>query len=610
MARLAAATPTAASAPTLVAALLAEGRSKFRAGDLGAAEAAMEQALDLVPDDAEALNLKGVVAWQTGRLDEAFRCITAAIERRPNFAPALNTLGGIERTRGRFAAAVEAFARARAIDPTALGVITNLALALADAGRYDEAIAAAGDAISRHPKAAAAHLRLGEMLARAGRHGEAIAAMERAAALAPQDAEVHSGLGYERQINGDLAGAIAAYERALAIDPKHGRALQNLGRAFNDTGDLDRAEASLKAFLAVQPESGEGWANLAVMRRRRGDLAGSLELYQRALKLEPNNVRTRYNHALTLLSAGDFTRGLREHEWRGKIPEFPIWVKPPQPLWDGTPLAGRTLLIHAEQGLGDTIQFVRYASLVAGLGLAARSRVILLVQPQLVALLGKVPGVDRIILRSDTLPAFDVHAPLLSLPLLLGTTSERIPAAIPYLACDPRLAEGWATRLAGAGGKIGFVWAGNPIHTNDHSRSLKQAEALALAKDLLATAPDLRLYGLQIGERADDIAELVAGGRYRSLAPELTSFAETAAAIDHLDAVVAVDTSVAHVAGALGKTIFTLLPCTADWRWLTDSPETLWYPTMRLCRQAAPGDWSAAFDQASREVAALVKAKP
>jgi tetratricopeptide (TPR) repeat protein len=603
----AAAALAARSKPSPIAALLAEGRAKFQAGDLGAAEAAMEQALGLVPDDAEALNLKGVVAWQTGRLDEAVRCITAAIERRPSFAPALNTLGGIERTRGRFGAAIEAFSRARVIDPNALGVLTNLALALADAGRHDEAIAAAGDAVSRHPTAAAAHLRLGETLARAGRHPEAIAAMERAIELAPDDPESLSALGYERQITGDLAGAIPAYERALAIDPKHGRALQNLGRAYNDIGDLDRAEASLKNFLAVQPESGEGWANLAVMRRRRGDLAGSLELYQRALRLDPGNVRTRYNHALTLLSAGDFTRGLREHEWRSQIPEFPIWVKPEQPLWDGTPLAGRTLLIHAEQGLGDTIQFVRYASLIASLGLAARSRIILQVQPQLVALLGQVPGVDRIILRSDKLPEFDVHAPLLSLPLLLGTTSERIPAAVPYLAPDALLARAWTARLAGGGVKIGIVWAGNPVHTNDHSRSLKPQQAVALAESLLATSPGVRLFGLQVGDRAGDLAA-VGGDRYRSLAHELTSFAETAAAIAQLDAIVAVDTSVAHVAGALGKRIFTLLPCTADWRWLTDSSETLWYPTMRLCRQAEPGDWSAAFAAASREVAALAKA--
>jgi tetratricopeptide (TPR) repeat protein len=595
----------AASAPALVAALLAEGRSKFQAGDLRAAEAAMEQALGIVPDDAEALNLKGVVAWQTGRLDEAVRCITAAIERRPNFAPAFNTLGGIERTRGRFDAAIEAFSRARAIDPGALGVVTNLALALADAGRHDDAIAAASDAVSRHPKAPAAHLRLGEMLARAGRHAEAIAAMERAAEIAPRDPEVQSSLGYERQISGDVAGAIAAYERALAADPKHGRALQNLGRAYNDIGDLDGAEASLRKLLAVQPRSGEGWANLAVIRRRRGDLAGSLELYQRSLEFDPDNARTRYNHALTLLSAGDFTRGLREHEWRSRIPEFPIWVRPAQPLWDGTPLAGRTLLIHAEQGLGDTIQFVRYASLVAGLGLAARSRVILMVQPQVVALLGRVPGVDRIILREDKLPDFDVHAPLLSLPLLLGTTSERIPAAIPYLVPDARLVEGWDKRLAGNGVKIGIVWAGNPVHTNDHSRSLKPAEAMALANHLLARVPDLQLFGLQIGDRAGDLADLAGGGRYRSLAPELTSFAETAAAADRLDAIVAVDTSVAHVAAAFGKKVFTLLPFAADWRWLTESSETLWYPTMRLCRQAAPGDWTAAFETAAREVAAL-----
>lgn len=584
--------------------LVAQGRAEHQAGRLDRAAALYARARAALPNDADLLHLRAALAWQTGHLDAASTLVEAALVQCPALTTAHNTRGVIAQARGQTAAAVDAFEQAYRRSPTSPSYAANLAGALMDAGEPARALAVLHELVAATPQSAAAHRALGDALIRAEKPRQAVGVLHTALMLAPTDLEHRFVLAHACQLAGDPLAAIPHYQHILAIQPEHTRALQNLGRAFSDTGDTDRAFGCLRTALALTPDHAEHWANLAVALRRSGALAASLQHYDKAASLDPGNARTRYHHAMTLLLDGQFDLGWAVHEARFGLAGFPIRRDLlAQPMWDGTKLAGRTLLLHAEQGLGDTIQFARYASLIGLVGLARGGRIVMMVQPPLVELLQGFAGANEVIGSDGPTPAFDVQAPLLSLPRLMRTRGDNIPAALPYLRAETDRRARWRRELDGCGLRVGLVWAGNASHGNDRERSLDPARALQLAERLLHARPDVLLCGLQLGARSQDLDALGQAGRYRNLAPYLQDFAETAALVSELDAVVCVDTSVAHLAGALGRPVMVLLPFAPDWRWRQTGDGTPWYPSMRLCRAVRPGDPEAAIDAAVTQIA-------
>lgn len=534
----------------------------------------------------------------------------------------------LSRVRGRPgtpAAAILACCERLERQPANPALLMQLGEALEQAGHAEEAAAAYRHSLARAPQAPQAWWRLANVLHRMGHWGPAADAYETVLALAPRSPEALYNLGVTRMLLGSVEQARDAYQGVLALSPHHASALNNLGNLEHGAGRWQTAESYYREAVRRAPERADSRYNLArllqdqdrveeasrayedILRRwpedsdaqnNLGNLLLSLaqpepaiERYRRALRSRPDLAEARWNEGLAHLLLGDYERGWEGYEWRFRQPG----ARPRafvQPSWDGSSLDGRTILLHAEQGLGDTLQFVRFAPLVAARG----GRVVLEVQRPLVNLLQTAQGVDGLVAAGDGLPAFDVHAPLLSVPRLLGTRLSAVPHGVPYVAADAGLISRFQALVDRAAGprmlKVGLVWAGNPGHRNDRHRSMPLA---ALAP--LGQLPQCRFFSLQKGAAHQELASVPPGFAIVDLADHLLDFAHTAAAIVNLDLVVSVDTSVAHLTGALGRPVWLLLPFAPDWRWLLRRGDSPWYPTMRLFRQPRRGDWPDVVEQ-------------
>ena len=401
----------------------------------------------------------------------------------------------------------------------------------------------------------------------------------------------------QHQRAGHLHAAVQVYQQILAVDPGLAAAHNNLGTAWEEQGNLEQALVCYRHALDLKPDYVEAHGNLGSVLWELGQFDEVAACYRQALSLKPDYAEVHTNQALLWLLTGDYTRGWPEYEWRWRrrnAPPAPFR----QPLWDGSPLADKTILLHAEQGLGDTIQLVRYAPMVKErVGL-----VILQCQSPLMPLLADFP-VDHLVAEAtETLP-FDVHLPLFSLPQVFKTTPESIPAPIPYLFASPRLVEDWRERLRRfVGLKIGIAWQGNTLHHGDRCRSIPLACFAPLAQ-----VPGVHLISLQKGKGTLQLAAV--GDRFPvvdwgdSLDEAAGRFVDTAALMMNLDLVITSDTSIAHLAGALGVRVWLAVASTPDWRWLLDRPDSPWYPTMRLFRQQTRGDWQSVFDRIATALA-------
>jgi tetratricopeptide (TPR) repeat protein len=536
----------------------------------------------------------GVQHHQAGRLQEAEQLYRQILARQPDHAGALHYLGLIAQRAGRGDIAVDLIRRAIVLWPNYAEAHSNLGNILMDNGRLDEAVAAYHKAIALSPRFPKAFYNLGNALVSRGQLDEAIAAYRQAIALRLNHAVAHSNLGNALKDRGQLHEAIASYRLAIAMQPDYPEAHSNLGNALQNNGQLDEAIAAHRRAVALNPELSGAHSNLGSALKDAGQLEAAIAAYRQAIILKSDFAEAHFNLALSLLLQGDFRSGWAEHEWRWKCKGVQSTFSHfSQPQWDGSDLTNRTILLHVEQGLGDAIQFVRYLPLVAERG----AKVIFRCNPELRRLLEGNGGVATWLAPGEPAPPFDLHCPLLSLSRAFGTTLESIPARIPYVFADPKLSEFRRTELAAHSPalKAALVWAGSPTHKNDRNRSMKLADLVPLMH-----LPGVRCFSLQKGEAAAQATTLPEGIELIDWTSELTDFADTAALIANLDVVISVDTAVAHLAGAMGKPVWLMLPFAADWRWLTNRNDSPWYPTMRLFRQPAWGDWKSVVAEIAR----------
>jgi Flp pilus assembly protein TadD len=557
----------------------------------------MSEALRLRPDFAEARNSLGNVFREQGRLEEAAASYRLALRLLPNFVVALCNLGVVLREQGKLEEAVACLQQALRLDPNSAGVQDNLGTALCAQGRLEEAALRYREALRLQPGHAQAHSNLGMVLTLQGKPEEAAASFRQAIRLQPNYAEAHTGLGAALQAQGKLEEAVASLGQAVRLKPRYAEGYNNLGVALREQGKLEEALASLQQALQIKSHYADAHNNLGVTLRDQGRFEEALESWERVLQLKPDYAEPHNNRAMTLLLMGDFERGWPEYEWRWRCKDWPSAMPPfRQPIWDGGSLEGRTILLHAEQGLGDTLQFIRYAPLVKQRGCTT----VVQCQPPLVRILTGCPGIDRLVPLGCPLPDFDVHAPLLSIPRLLRTTPATVPAAVPYLSADEQLLQHWGRQLKPVQAfKVGIAWQGSPTYRKDRDRSVPLAHFAALAR-----VPGVQLISLQKGPGTEQLAGVADLFPVTDLGSRLDetagAFMDTAAVMKNLDLVVTSDTAIPHLAGALGVPVWVPLPLVPDWRWLLEREDSPWYPTMRLFRQTERGNWTEVFERIAR----------
>jgi len=617
---------------------------------------------------AERYNREASDAFARGDLARGERQFRRALVWNPLSHGINHNYGATLATQGKHDEAIRYFLRAEALRPGALDTARNLGLAYVHAGQFQEAEACYRRAVAAAPDNPASHFELGQFLRSRKRHEDAIAIYREVVRLQPDHADAYYGLGlcygdlnrrdealraYEDALRarptfpevqnnlgvlyeerGELQKAKEAYQAALALRPEWPEALNNygvvlaadldfveaerqyrlalkaapnspsvlnnLGNALRAQGKLDESVAVLRKSLELKPHYSEAYNNLGITLMNKGLPDEAIAHYNQALYFVPDYPEPHLNRSLAWLSLCDFDNGWVEYEWRWRGKSFaPRDYR--QPRWDGGDLRGRTLLVYAEQGLGDTLQFIRYAALAKQRG----AQVVAHVQKPLLPILASFAGVDRWLPNDGPPPeTFDVHAPLLSLPGIFKTSAVSIPAQIPYLSADPGLVETWRERLAGGGEfRIGIAWQGNPQYRGDRMRSipLKYFETLA-------RIPGVRLVSLQKKHGLEQLSEVdFSVQTLDGLDEEAGPFMDTAAVMKNLDLVIASDSAIVHLGGALGIPIWVILPLAADWRWFRNREDSPWYPTMRLFRQSQVGRWDDVFERLTEALLVRVR---
>jgi tetratricopeptide (TPR) repeat protein len=542
---------------------LARAREMVQSGRRDQAQALLAAILQADAANAGALHLSGVVAALQGAHRRAAELIAAAIHIDPANADAHADLGVVLKRLGEPEAALRCYEQAIARNPAHAEAHNNRGNSLRDLGRVEAALSSYQRAIAVNPRYAEAHHNLGAALFQQHRWAEALAHYDQAIALRPDYANCLCSRGLVRERLGQPAAALADYERAIAVDGGFVQALINRGNVLRELGQPDAAVASC----------------------------------DRALGLSPDNGQAHQNRALALLLAGDYERGWPEFEWRWRNPHSGLGrdVRPyRQPLWLGQQdLAGKTLLVYAEQGLGDTLQFCRYVTLAAARG----ATVILEVPAQLLRLVQGLEGAAECVTPGGASASFDYHCPLLSLPLAFRTTLATVPARVPYLRADPADAQRWRERLGpGVRPRVGLVWSGGFRPEQPELWAVHSRRNIPLAQLAPLRAAPVEFYSLQKGQPAEaELADRRAHGwdgpPVLDLTAELRDFADTAALVSQLDLVISVDTSTAHLAAAMGKPVWLMNRFDSCWRWGLERSDSPWYPTLRLYRQPHPGAW-------------------
>jgi tetratricopeptide (TPR) repeat protein len=578
--------------------VLAAAVQHHKAARLDEAEDLYREILTHDSRHADSLHLLGVATHQKGSHDAAVELISRAITINPRVSSYHSNLAAVLKERGRLDEAITCLNRSIALKPDAADAHKSLAVLFKEQGRLDESVACFRRLVDLRPGLPDAHHDLGNALRAQGRLEEAIVCYRAALNLNTDLPGIHNSLGNSLMEVGRWDEAVVCYHLAHALRPQSPDANNNLGNGLVRQGRLDEAVACYGEAISLNPDFAEAHRNLGTVLKQQMRLDEAAAAFRRAIELNPDDADAHNHLAMTLLAQGEMAAGWEELEWRWKTSHFSdVRRRFTQPRWRGEPAAGRTLLIYAEQGLGDTLQFCRYAQVAVALGF----QVILEVQQPLVRLLKALPGVGRVVVAGETLPAFDLHCPMLSLPLALRTTLATIPGAGSYVCAGEAQAAAWQIRLAAMatkGLRVGLVWAGNPRSQSPALASIDGRRSLAphrLAS--LLDVPGVHFFSLQ-----KDGPAAPASFSLTDFMPEMTDFADTAALIVNLDLVISVDTAVAHLAGALGKPVWLLDRFDSCWRWLTERRDSPWYPSLRAYRQPRPGDWETVLSEVVRDL--------
>lgn len=581
------------------AALCRAGLAHLQSGRLAEAELCCQQALTLDEQQPDALHLLGVLCFHAQQPDAAVEWIGRAVRQAPK-AEYLLSLATVLERQGRLEDARRHYSQASSLRPDDAGLWNHLGNLLWQIGRKDEAVLHLQRALKLNPQYWEAAHNCGMLLLELGRHADAVKCFDAAEKLNPSAALYQMRAVCLSAVN-RFEEAQAEYERSIALDPSLAETHNNLGLLHWRFDRLEQAFACFDRALALRPDFHAVLNNKAVVLLHLQLLDEAFATLQRSLAAAPNDAQTLFYLATLQLLTGDFERGWLAREARWRLPSVGLVDRGfSQGLWNGDqPLEGKTILLHSDEGLGDAIQFARYVPMVAALG----ARVILEVEPPIQQCLGGIAGVAECVGRSSS-PAFDLHCPLGTLPLAFGTRLDTIPFAQGYVPAPPAgRVKAWEDRLGPRDRfRVGLAWAGNPDHKNDHNRSM----ALRTLAPLLNC--EVEFVSLQKGVRDQDRAFLAERRDIADLTQHLTDFSETAALMSCLDLVISVDTSVAHLAGALGVPVWTMLPFNPDWRWLLNRSDSPWYQSMRLFRQTKRGDWASVVEAVRVELEQQVTA--
>lgn len=554
------------------------------------------QVLEADPNNADAYYRLSGVLVQLGRLDEATQSLRRCQELAPRSDRVHNNLGCVLEQQGRLEEAETCFRRAIELNADYAMARCNLGNVLQKQARLDEAVYCYRQVLASNPAFTDVHFNLGQALQAQGSLDQAVAAYRRVLELEPDHVGALLNLGNVLREQRKSEEAIECCRRILKLAPTHAESLNNLALALQASGLFDEAVVRFREALKLKPDSAEIYSNLGNLLQMQGTLDEAVACCRRAVELNPEIAEAHNNLALALLATGRLEQGWPEYEWREPSIELTKTIS--QPRWIGSPIEGRTILLAGEQGLGDTLQFIRYASLVK----QRDATVVVECQGQLVSLVSTCAGVDRAYTAGQARPDFDVYCPLLSLPAAFGTSLETIPSEVPYVFASAEAIARWNGELAGDERfKVGIAWQGSRVHKDDRFRSLPLSCFAGLAR-----MPGVQLYSLKMGAGREQLTDAAGCDSIVDLADRLGDFYETAAAVSNLDLVITCDSAPAHLAGALGIPVWVALSTACDWRWMLGRSDSPWYPTMRLFRQTTLGDWGGVFRRIQDELARLV----
>ncbi len=571
---------------------------KCRYKNLDELEQQYLQLLTSNPDNPDMLHSLGVIAYQKEQYDIALEWIGKAIEKN-QFVPQFhNTHGIILEALGMIDEAINAYQQAVSLKPDYAEAYHNMAVALQSRGHYALAVERCKQAVMLKPDYSQAYNTMAFSLEKQHLYDEAIENYKHALSLDPDFVEAYNHLGVVLNEKGRSAEAIDNFRNAIKRDPDYAEVYNNMGIALKEQEEFSEAIACFEKALQLDPNFTEAYYNLGNSLRDEGRCVGAINNFKQAISLKPDYAQAHWNLSLALLLNGNYSEGWKGYKWRrnADLKVLTDYHCSGKPRWDGSSFKSKRLLVHYEQGLGDNIQFIRYLPMIKARGGA----VIFETLRPLIGLLQGFEGVDELVeyVPNRKLPLeYDVYTSLLDMPFIFGTTVETIPSQVPYIYADPSKAQYWRNKLSGPGLKVGIVWAGSPEHGNDRYRSCSLKNFAPLGE-----ITGVRLYGLQKGPAARQMDEFAQTISVTDIAAYFNDFTDTAAAIENLDLVISVDTSVLHLSGAMGKPTWALLPYAPEWRWMLNRLDSPWYPTMRLFRQSNWNDWDSVFGSVTEEL--------